>query len=154
MKKQYREKEVYQKGLFWSVSFTWGLQIHLKFAEWNRLSWTVFFRCQTCKHCLWVATYLWPALFFSTSLLVCMIGTASSGRDRSTITSLCSSCWGAVENPPLCLLKLWVDGAIKSAGWKLASVSAVFLGNFSSPKDASFQGFLICKLFPQLISLQ
>ena len=154
-----RWKMVWREGNVskWSVLVSFFQVGDCKFT-WNLLSETGYhgqssFVVKPVKHYLWVATYLWPALFFSTSLLefVCSRSTKlvppPVERRRS-------------GSPPLCLFMIRVDGAIKTRRMKAPKlpVSNCFPQwwfFFPLPKMMlPFKGCLICKLFPQFISLQ
>lgn len=116
-----------------------GLQIHMKFAEWNRLSWIVSFRCQTYKT-LSLSCYLSLAssLFLHLIVRVCML----------TIHKACSSsCWKEAQwkspSLPFHDTGWWSnqnpqDESPKASCFQLFSSVKIF---FSSAKDdASFQG--------------
>ena len=142
-----------------------GLQIPMKFAEWNRLSWTVSFRCQTCKT-LSLSCYLSLAssLFLHLIVRVCMIGDGIFWTGSLTIHKVCSSsCWKEVQwkspSLPFHDTSWWSnqnpqDESPKASCFQLFSSVKIFFF-FPLPKMMlPFKGFLICKLFPQFISLQ
>ena len=164
IKKQYREKETYQN---WSVLVSFFHVGGWKFT-WNLLSETGFrgqspFVAKPIKCYLCISAYPWPALFFSMSLLEFVwSGPASSGRDRSWSTKpvpppVESRCTGS---PLHCLFMIRVGGAIKTCRMKAPklTVSNCFPQRsffFPLPKMMlPFKGFLICKLFPQFISVR
>lgn len=132
MKKQYREKETYQN---WSVLVSFfsrrGLKIHTKFAEWNRFSWTVSFRCQTYKM---LSLHFYLSLASSLSLhvivRVCMIGAGIFWTGSLMIHKACSSsCWKGVQwkSPPLPFHHTgWQSNRYLQGGSPKASCSQLF----------------------------
>lgn len=97
-----------------------GLQIHLKFAEWNRLSWTVFFRCQTCKT-LSLSCYLSLASSLFLHLIVSLYDRGRHllegiAHDPQSLFLLLKG--GAVEVPLFAFSWYELMEQSKRAGWK------------------------------------
>lgn len=99
------------------------------------------------KHYFWVATYLWPCLFFHFIVSVRTIGGTSSGWGCSQSTKpFPSSCWKKAQlKSVFCLFMIWGCGGIKAGRMKAPQlpVSSCFPQwrfFFSSKDDTSFQG--------------
>ena len=94
-----------------------GLQIHMKFAEWNRLSWIVSFHCQTYKT-LSLSCYLSLASSFFLHLIVrvCMIGDRVAHDPQSLFLLLLKG--GAVEVSLFAFSWYGLVEQSKPTGWK------------------------------------
>lgn len=143
------------------VSFSLrGFQIHMRIAKGNTLQ-GIFFYCRTLS--LSCCLYQWPFFFSHFIVSVCVIGGgAVFWMGLLTIHKAFSSfCWKKAQLKSVSLpfrdMGMRWDQSRRMKAPKLP-VSSCFPQRrfyFFSPKDdASFQGLLICKLFPQFISLQ
>lgn len=150
------------------VSFSLrGFQIHLRIAKGNTLQGIFSFYCRALF--LSCCLHLWPFLFFHFIVSVCLTGGGVVfWMALLTVHKAFSfSCWKKAQLKSVSLPfhdmgMRWnqsqQDESSKASCFQLFSSEEIFI--FFSPKDdASFQDFLffiflICKLFPQFISLQ